>query len=152
MEDQEVLEARAKLAQKFGGSTRTGGKGTMKRTKKVVHKTNTVDDKKLRSSMKKLGTQPLPAIEEANMFMEDNTVMHFTNPEVQANIRDNFMVISGNGEVKSIKDLMPGILPQLGPKDMQFLKDFLQTAQTAQDEEVPELVGEQNFEDIAEQD
>lgn len=150
MEDQEVIDARTRLAEKFGNQTRTGGKGSMRRKKKVVHKTSSADDKKLRSSMKKLGSQPLPGIEEANMFMENNNVMHFTNPEVQANIRDNLIVISGNGEVKGIQDLMPGILPQLGPKDMQFLKDFLQ--QSAKEEDVPDLVGDQNFEDIAEQD
>ena len=150
MEDQEVIDARARLAEKFGSQTRTGGKGSMRRKKKVVHKASSADDKKLRSSMKKLGSQPLPGIEEANMFMENNNVLHFTNPEVQANIRDNLIVISGNGEVKGIQDLMPGILPQLGPKDMQFLKDFLQ--QSAKEEDVPDLVGDQNFEDIAEQD
>ena len=33
---------------------RTGGKGTVRRKKKVVHRTATTDDKKLQSSLKKL--------------------------------------------------------------------------------------------------
>ena len=35
--DADVLDARAKLAAKFG-KTQVGGKGTQRRTKKVVHK------------------------------------------------------------------------------------------------------------------
>ena len=68
MEDPEVLAARAKLAQRFGGSTKMGGKGSMKRKAKVPHKKSMVDDKVLGSSIKKLGIQPLPAIEEVNFF------------------------------------------------------------------------------------
>ena len=33
---------------------RTGGKGSVRRKKKVVHRTATTDDKKLQSSLKKL--------------------------------------------------------------------------------------------------
>jgi hypothetical protein len=47
---------------------------------------------------------------------------------------------------------MPGIIPQLGPKSMDFLKEFLNTAKNDNngDDDVPDLVGNQNFEDIAE--
>ena len=153
MEDPEVLEARAKLAQRFGDNTRMGGKGTMRRKAKVQHKNTSVDDKKLTSSIKKLGIQPMQAIEEANFFRDDNTVMHFENPKVQANIKDNFFVVSGPSEIKTIKDLMPGILTQLGPGSAKILQDLLKEAKekAPEEEEVPELV-DQNFEDIANQD
>ncbi|CAG9329903.1 unnamed protein product [Blepharisma stoltei] len=151
MEDPEVIQARAKLAAKFGDKARLGGKGSMKRKQKIVHKSSSVDDKKLKSSLKKLGVQPLPAIEEVNFFKDDSTVQHFENPEVQANVKDNFFLISGKNEVKAIKDLMPGIITQLGPKNMDFLKEFVQAAKKDDKEEVPELVGDKNFEDIANQ-
>ncbi|CAG9311270.1 unnamed protein product [Blepharisma stoltei] len=152
MEDPEVIQARAKLAAKFGESARIGGKGSMRRKNKVPHKTTMVDDKKLRSSISKLGVQPLPAIEEVNFFKDDNTVLHFVNPQVNANIKDNFFVVSGTGEVKTIKDLMPGIITQLGPKNLDVLKDLVQASkEQAGEEEVPDLVGGQNFEDVANQ-
>eukprot|EP00358_Blepharisma_japonicum_P000105 CAMPEP_0202946078 /NCGR_PEP_ID=MMETSP1395-20130829/8347_1 /ASSEMBLY_ACC=CAM_ASM_000871 /TAXON_ID=5961 /ORGANISM="Blepharisma japonicum, Strain Stock R1072" /LENGTH=113 /DNA_ID=CAMNT_0049646451 /DNA_START=126 /DNA_END=467 /DNA_ORIENTATION=+ len=111
-----------------------------------------VDDKKLRSSISKLGVQPLPAIEEVNFFKDDNTVLHFVNPQVNANIKDNFFVVSGTGEVKTIKDLMPGIITQLGPKNLDVLKDLVQASkEQAGGEEVPDLVGGQNFEDVSNQ-
>lgn len=79
--DQDVLLAREKLAKKFGEQSRTGGKGTQRRKKKAIHKTNITDDKKLKTVIRKFGVQPLPGIDEVNMFKDDDTVMHFTNPE-----------------------------------------------------------------------
>ena len=153
MEDPEVLEARARLAQKFGDKTRLGGKGTMRRKMKAHHKTSGVDDAKVTNSIKKLGIQPMQAIEEANFFQEDGNILHFENPKVQANIKDNFFVISGPNEVKSVRDLMPGILSQLGPNSSKVLQDLLKEVKEKKNEEdeVPELV-DQNFEDIANQD
>ena len=152
MEDPEVLEARKKLASKFGESVRIGGKGSMRKKNKVPHKTSQVDDKKVKQAIKKLGVQPLPGIDEVNFFQDDNTILHFQNPQIEGNIRDNFFVISGKGEVKTIRDLMPGILPQIGPKNAEFLKELINSAKTAPaDDDVPELVGTQNFEDIANQ-
>ena len=46
-------EKLAKL-QKLSESVRTGGKGTARRKKKVVHKAASTDDKKLQSQLKKL--------------------------------------------------------------------------------------------------
>ncbi|OMJ83952.1 hypothetical protein SteCoe_15050 [Stentor coeruleus] len=153
MEDPEVIEARKKLAAKFGDNLRIGGKGSMRKKNKVLHKSNQVDDKKVKSAIKKLGVQPLPGIDEVNFFQDDNTVLHFESPQVEGNIKDNFFVISGKSEVKSLRDLMPGIIPQLGAKNVEFLKEFLTSGKPAQaDDDVPDLVGTQNFEDIAGQD
>ena len=59
-----------------------GGKGTVRR--KVVKKTKTStahDDKKLQGALKKLNVQPIPGVEEVNMFREDGNVLHFTAPK-----------------------------------------------------------------------
>jgi nascent polypeptide-associated complex subunit beta len=149
-DDQKVLAARAKLAERFGDAVRLGGKGTMKRKKKVAHKTTTADDKKVQSALKKAGAQPLPSIEEVNMFRDDNSVMHFTNPKVQGSIRDNVFMVQGTSEVKSLRDLMPGILSQLGPKHMELLKEFAEQMKEAK-EEIPDLEAA-NFEDVAAKD
>ena len=51
---------------KLQEQVRTGGKGTARRKKKVVHKTATTDDKKLQSSLKKLAVNTIPNIEEVS--------------------------------------------------------------------------------------
>ena len=153
MEQERLQAARAKLAEKFGEGIRTGGKGTVRRMKKVTHKGASADDKKLKASLKKLGIQQLPAIEEVNMFRDDNTVIHFKNPEVQASVRDNLFVITGANETKPLRDLMPGIINQLGPQNLEFLKEFVQqTKQETKEDEIPDLVEGENFEDIAAKD
>ena len=79
--DQAIVDARAKLAEKFGEGARIGGKGSQRRKVKTVHKTQITDDKKLKTTIRKYGVQPLPGIEEVNMFKEDNSILHFKNPE-----------------------------------------------------------------------
>jgi nascent polypeptide-associated complex subunit beta len=73
----------AKLAklQAQAAAVRIGGKGTPRRKVKKAHKSSGADDKKLQSSLKKLNVQPLPSIEEVNMFKEDGQVIHFTAPK-----------------------------------------------------------------------
>lgn len=59
-----------------------GGKGTVRR--KVVRRTKAStaqDDKKLQTALKKLNVQPIPGVEEVNMFREDGNVLHFTAPK-----------------------------------------------------------------------
>ena len=53
-----------KLA-KMAAQVRTGGKGSVRRKKKAVHKTTTTDDKRLQTTLKRLGVNNIPAIEEA---------------------------------------------------------------------------------------
>ncbi len=59
-----------------------GGKGTVRR--KIVRKTKpsaAQDDKKLQGALKKLNVQPIPGVEEVNMFREDGNVLHFSTPK-----------------------------------------------------------------------
>lgn len=93
----------------------TGGKGTVRRKKKTVHRATATDDKRLQSTLKRLGVNNIPAIEEVNLFKEDGDVIHFTNPKVQASIGANTYVISGRCETKKLQELLPGIINQLGP-------------------------------------
>merc|ERR1711894_421151 len=99
-----------------------GGKGTVRRKKKVVHRTATTDDKKLQSSLKKLSVNNIPGIEEVNMIKDDGTVIHFNNPKVQASLAANTFAVTGHGENKQITDLLPGILNQLGAESLTHLK------------------------------
>lgn len=74
--------------------------GTQRRKKKVVHKTATTDDKKLQGTLKKLAVNPIPGIEEVNMIRDDGTVLHFSNPKVQASLTANTFAITGSCESK----------------------------------------------------
>ena len=122
----------------------------MRRKKKVQHKNPLGDDKKLQAALKRLGVQALPSIEEVNFFQEDNSILHFNNPQVQAQVKDNLYVITGQPETKSLQDLMPGIIPQLGAQNMDFLKEMIQmNPPKAEEDEIPELTEDTNFEDIA---
>ena len=56
-----------KLA-KMAAQVRTGGKGSVRRKKKAIHKTTTTDDKRLQNTLKRLGVNNIPAIEEVNLF------------------------------------------------------------------------------------
>ena len=114
-DDPELAAARQRMiARRFGGaSAATGGKGTVRRKHKAVHKTATSDDKKLGSTLKKLGVTNIPAIEEVNLFTTDQKVIHFQNPKVQASIAANTYVVSGPNETKNLTDMLPGILNQV---------------------------------------
>eukprot|EP00658_Telonema_sp_P-2_P080000 TRINITY_DN787_c0_g2_i6.p2 TRINITY_DN787_c0_g2~~TRINITY_DN787_c0_g2_i6.p2 ORF type:complete len:150 (+),score=64.28 TRINITY_DN787_c0_g2_i6:108-557(+) len=131
-------------------SVRIGGKGSVRRKKKVVHKTTTTDDKRLQNTLKRLGINSIPAIEEVNLFMESGEVIHFTNPKVQASIAANTYVIIGNAETKKLQDLFPGILNQVDKSVLPSLKKIAEQynpagedAEDDEDDEVPDLV--ENF-------
>ena len=148
-EQDKVLEARKKLAEKFGGnSTRLGGKGTMKRKHKVVHKASSQDDKKTKDLIKKLGAQPLPEISEINLFTDDNKVVQFKNAEVFGSLQNQTFIVSGNPETKNLRDCFADVLTQLSPAQLEKFKNEVQATATSteakKEEDAPELV---NFED-----
>ncbi|XP_053966335.1 transcription factor BTF3 homolog 4 [Anastrepha obliqua] len=146
---------------KLQAHVRIGGKGTPRRKKKIVHSTPATDDKKLQSSLKKLSVNTIPGIEEVNIIKNDGTVIHFNNPKAQASLPTNTFAITGHGENKSISEMLPGILTQLGPQDITQLKKIAtefankgaaaaglsSVSSAAVDDDVPDLV--QNFEEVA---
>lgn len=148
-----ILEARKKLLGKVG-DVRIGGAGSARRKKKTVHAGAVADDKRLQSSIKRLGCQPIPGIEEVNLFKNDGQVVHFKNPKVQAAIQSNCFVISGQNETKPMTELLPGIISQLGTDNLTSLKKMAETMGGKQsadddDDDVPDLI--ENFEDVSNQ-
>ena len=94
---------------------------------------------------------------QVNIF-KDETVIHFTNPKVQASIAANTYVVSGPSQTKKLQDLLPGIISQLGTDNLAHLKKLSQEIGTSSgaaaaaggdddDDDVPELV--ENFEAAA---
>ncbi|VBB33201.1 unnamed protein product [Acanthocheilonema viteae] len=135
-----------KKLQQNAAQVRTGGKGTARRKKKVVHKTAATDDKKLQSNLKKLSVTNIPGIEEVNMIKDDGTVIHFNNPKVQASVPANTFSVTGSAENKQITEMLPGILNQLGAESLTHLKKLANNVtsqfKSNDDDDVPDLVGD----------
>ncbi|XP_071691878.1 basic transcription factor 3-like [Rutidosis leptorrhynchoides] len=159
--------------QKMAGAVRTGGKGSVRRKKKAVHKTTTTDDKRLQSTLKRIGVSAIPSIEEVNIF-KDDVVIQFANPRVQAAVAANTWVVSGTPQTKKLQDILPNILNQLGPDNLDNLRKLaeqfqhqkqagvaegdaaavasaMSAIQEDDDDEVPDLVAGETFEDAAEE-
>jgi nascent polypeptide-associated complex subunit beta len=119
------------------------------------------DDKKITAVVKKLGATVLPGVEEVNMFRNDNSVLHFPNPKVQSAVQSNTFVVSGTGLNKDISELLPGIISQLGPDNMENLRALAEQFQAQagkaaaategededDDDDIPDLV--ENFEETS---
>ena len=71
------------------------------RKKKAVHKTTSTDDKRLQNTLKRLGVNTIPGIEEVLLISADGTALQFNNPKVQASISANTYVVSGPSQSKS---------------------------------------------------
>jgi predicted lipid-binding transport protein (Tim44 family) len=56
-------------------------------------------------------------------------------------IQNNTFIVSGDAETKTIKDLLPDIIQQLGPKQHKLLQELVTSSMTTgASEEVPNLV------------
>ncbi|KAG7353441.1 NAC domain containing protein [Nitzschia inconspicua] len=163
MAEADIADARAKMiAKRFGGaSTSTGGKGSIRRKKKVATRSASAQsDAKLSTTLKKLGANNIPGIEEVNLFKDDGKVIHFQSPKVQASIAANTYIISGPSETKPLQELLPSIVSQLGMDNLSQLQSMAAQAGAAgaeaaaagddDDDDVPDLV-EGNFEEVSEQ-
>eukprot|EP00879_Flechtneria_rotunda_P000235 GHRR01000313.1.p1 GENE.GHRR01000313.1~~GHRR01000313.1.p1 ORF type:complete len:165 (+),score=54.70 GHRR01000313.1:183-677(+) len=156
---------------KMAGAVRTGGRGTMRRKKKAVHKTTSTNDKRLQNTLKRLGVNTIPGIEEVNIVKDDN-IIHFVNPKVQASIAANTYVVSGPSTTKSLAEMpelmgiSPALFNQMDPASLAQLQKMAAQYQAAggkfpgipsagagadagddEDDDVPDLV--ENFEEAA---
>lgn len=68
-------------------------------------------------------------------------------------MKEKVSFVSGPSEVKHIKDLLPNILKQLGPKQYSFMKDYVDQLKAKDQktegkvDEAPELV--EDFEEVS---
>eukprot|EP01089_Gocevia_fonbrunei_P022005 TRINITY_DN872_c0_g1_i1.p1 TRINITY_DN872_c0_g1~~TRINITY_DN872_c0_g1_i1.p1 ORF type:complete len:334 (+),score=115.22 TRINITY_DN872_c0_g1_i1:109-1110(+) len=135
----------------LGAQVRIGGTGSMRRKKKAGRRRNTsTDEKRLTNTLKRLGVQQIPGIEEINFFKDDGNVIHFANPKFQASGAANTYVVSGRAETKSIQELLPGILDQLPSNSFpgglgKFAEVFKNSlaGNAGADDDIPDLV--ENF-------
>ncbi|KAL0214532.1 hypothetical protein P9112_006716 [Eukaryota sp. TZLM1-RC] len=139
---------------KLRSAARTGGKGQPRRKQRPAPQRVAAADPKLQGHLKRLNIQDIPGVEEANFFDETGAdrILHFTKPKVQANPNANTYVISGRPEEKSMSELLPDVLYQLGPKQFEQIKAVAEQAgvKTGETEDVPPLETE-NFEQYAQE-
>ncbi|XP_054367678.1 transcription factor BTF3 homolog 4-like [Mirounga angustirostris] len=64
----------------------------------------------------------IAGIEDVNMIKDDETVIHFNNPKVQASLSANTFAITGHAEAKLITETLPGILSELGADSLTSLR------------------------------
>ncbi|KAL0248692.1 hypothetical protein GEMRC1_003926 [Eukaryota sp. GEM-RC1] len=142
-----------KLA-KLQAASRIGGKGQPRRKQRPAASKTPSGDPKLQSNLKRLNVQEIPGIEEANFFDETGAdrILHFSKPKVQANPQANTYVVSGVPMEKTMSELLPDVLYQLGPKQFEQIKAVAEKSglKPTDSSEVPPLETE-NFEQYAEE-
>lgn len=99
--------------------------------KKAVHKASAGDDKRLQSTLKRLGVHQIPGIDEVAIYHDDGSVVHFGAPKVQASINANTFVVSGPSSIKSQDEMIPPQLQGMSPEQLQMLIQQMQAAQAA---------------------
>ena len=67
----DTVKMNAEKLKQLQANVRIGGKGTVRRKKKVVHRTATTDDKKLQSSLQKLSGR------QSDLFVQHNPVWKY---------------------------------------------------------------------------
>merc|ERR1719284_1455964 len=151
----EMAKARAALAARSKGASRTGGKGSVRRKKKVVKKSGgAADNSKLQNALRRLGVNQVTSVQEVQMHMDDDQCMVFNQqPRVQANISANTYVVSGSHEMKKSSEVSG---PGYNIADLQRLMEMQKAAQAAGkgaapaaeggDDDIPDLV--EDFEKI----
>lgn len=124
-----------------------------------MHKTTSTDDKRLQSTLKRLGVNTIPGIEEVLLINADGSALQFNNPKVQASIAANTYVVSGASQPKRAQDVMASMLAGMGGmaglQQMMggmggmpaFNPEGAADEPEEEDDDVPELV--ENFEQAA---
>ncbi|GMG15423.1 hypothetical protein B5S33_g3306 [[Candida] boidinii] len=145
---------------------------------KKINKTAEADDSNLQATLRKLDAQILDGVEEANFFKDDGSVLHFNRVGVQGAAAYNTFGFTGYAQEKSITELIPQILPQLGAENLNMLQQIAESIKNNQgamgalkqsgeagdlsgaaaaaasaaagDDEIPDLVEGENFENEVE--
>jgi len=86
-----------------------------------VHKAAGTDDKRLQSTLKRLGVHAIGGIEEVTLFGPGEGCTVYTNPKVQASIGSNTFVVSGPSAERTMEEMLPAMLGSLPPEALAAL-------------------------------
>jgi len=119
-----VNQERLNQLKNLQDQVRTGGKGTVRRKKKILHHAVVKDDKQLINTLKKLGANPIPGIEEVNLFRDNNTVITIKNPKVQTALACNTFSVAGVAVEKPISEVMPSFVNNMNSESLMQLRNL----------------------------
>lgn len=99
---------------------------------------------------------------KARLIISEASIISNLSPTVHAAVTANTFAIYGTGQSKELTELVPGILNQLGPDSLASLRKLAESYQAIQqgqrptnaaaeeddDDDVPDLVENENFEDV----
>ncbi len=161
--NKEILEARKKFGELYA-NIKLGGKGQwaliifqVPRKERRQFSTRVTRNKirKLAVQLKNpviniltIEAKKLNDIQEVNIFKNDNTVIHFKKPAFEYSMKEKVSFVTGAHENKHIKDLLPNIIKQLGPRQFSFMQEYAETLKNTKKDEAPELV--EDFEQASE--
>ena len=80
-------------------------------------------------------------------------MIHIKKPSLEYSFKEKVSFVSGTSETKNIKELLPGIIKQLGTKQFEFMKEYAETLKKKDKkkeekiDEAPELV--EDFEEVS---
>mmetsp|Transcript_23748 Transcript_23748/g.59429 ORF Transcript_23748/g.59429 Transcript_23748/m.59429 type:complete len:140 (-) Transcript_23748:130-549(-) len=121
-------------------NVRTGGKGSVRRKRKVVRRSTNTDDKRIQMQLKRLNVNPIQGCDEVNLFTDDAKVIRFKNPKFSANFGAHTVAINGKSETVELKSILPEVLTQMGKDNMTKLMASGAFGAPGDDDEVPDLV------------
>lgn len=87
-----------------------------------------LETEKLTTMMKAKNGHTLPDVQEINFFCDDGEILHFENtliskPTVMQSEAGNFTAITNaKYQVKTVTELLPGIIKQVGVQNMDLLQ------------------------------
>jgi nascent polypeptide-associated complex subunit beta len=110
----------AEKLNKLSSKVRIGGKGTVRRKRKVVHRTPVTIEKNVHISLKELSLNQISEIGEAFMIYSDGRIKYFNNPKVEASSVANIFVITGYAMAKRFTETDSEILSQLSDEIQSF--------------------------------
>ena len=114
-------------------------------------------DLQIELAIEKFGALKLPEIDEVNIFVDENTVFHIEQLNVQFSMRERLLVVTGVPESKQLQDMIPDILKQVGPQQYDAIQKLVAgsgadakgaAGDDDDDDDVPALVNT-NFEQVA---
>eukprot|EP01105_Mastigella_eilhardi_P022329 TRINITY_DN5495_c0_g2_i3.p2 TRINITY_DN5495_c0_g2~~TRINITY_DN5495_c0_g2_i3.p2 ORF type:complete len:219 (+),score=90.75 TRINITY_DN5495_c0_g2_i3:55-657(+) len=146
---------KAAQLERLAKQVRTGGKGSVRRKRKVVRKSSANDDKKVQNALKKLNVNPISGIEEVIFYKNDDTIIRFDNPKVQASVEANTYTVTGKSETraltqeektKNIQDMLSAL--NMDPEQIKKLTEAMKASKEGgdkaavapADDDMPELV------------
>jgi len=86
------------------------------------------------------------------MFTDKNEVIHFKDPKVHASLQANTYAISGTSETKTLQEMLPKVISQLGSENLASLRKVMEAAAAEGkkgDDEIPDLDDATDFETVS---